>query len=315
MSTEIRIDPRLARRIEEKRQVLEQQRPLALSITAKLSADLRTHLTYHSNAIEGNTLDLGETALVITQGITIGGHTLKEHIEAINHALAYQFVQDLAQRSSELDEVSLLQLHALVMHDLHEEAAHYRTRDVSGMPPATHVPGLMDDWIAWQTGAGQDYPPLIRAALAHAMLLGIHPFVEGNGRVARLVLNLHLIRAGYPITLMLQGWRLRYIRALEHARHGRYNPIVNLVGRAVEVGLDIFLEACDAYPEEQRHPLRMVATECGINPDYLGWLLRVGRVSGVKRGGRWYVSAAAVRRYQEEVAAGSVPIGRPRRRA
>ncbi len=303
MATDIRIDPRLARRIEEKRQVLDQQRPLALEITAKLSEDLRTRLTHHSNAIAGNTLTLGETALVITQGTTIGGHTLHEHMQAINHALAYQFIQDLAQRTSELDEVSFLQLHALVMHNLSAGAGHYRTDP--------QVSARMADWFAWQTGEGLNYPPLIRAALAHAMLHHIHPFMDGNGRTARLVLNLHLIRAGYPATLILQDWRLSYMRALEQADHGRYNQLVNLIGRAVEVGLDIFLDACDGLPEEQRHPLRDIATACSINPDYLGWLLRVGRVSGIKRGGRWYVSEAAVRRYQEEVAAGSVPTGRP----
>jgi hypothetical protein len=128
-----------------------------------------------------------------------------------------------------------------------------------------------------------------------------------------LVLNLQLMRAGYPVTLLLQGWRLSYIRALEQAHHGRYSPLLNVVGRAVEAGLDLFLEACDALPEEQRRPLRAVAAECGIDADYLGWLLRAGRVAGAKRGGRWYVAPAAVRRYQAEVAAGTIPTGRPRR--
>jgi hypothetical protein len=171
----------------------------------------------------------------------------------------------------------------------------------------------MADWFAWCAGDGQAYPPVIRAALAHEMLLAIHPFLDGNGRTARLALNLQLMREGYPVTLLLQGWRLSYIRALEQAHAGRHSPLVNVVGRAVETGLDLFLEACDALPEELRRPLREIAEGCGIDAAYLGWLLRAGRVAGTKRGGRWYVSAAAVQRYQAEVQSQAIPNGRPRR--
>ncbi|NTW97070.1 MAG: Fic family protein [Oscillochloris sp.] len=319
MSPDIRMDPRLERRIAEKRATLDQQRPLPPAILAKLADDLRVRLTYHSNAIEGNTLDLGETQLVIAHGVTIGGHSLKEHREAVNHATAYDLMLDLAQRTAEIDAAALLQLHALVMHDLVGEAGTYRRGAVfiSGSehrpPHHTQVSGLMGDWFAWLSSDGLAYPPILRAALAHEMLLAIHPFLDGNGRTARLVLNLQLMRAGYPVALLLQGWRLRYIQALEQAHHGRYSPLVNVVGRAVEAGLDLYLEACDALPEELRRPLREVAEERGIDAGYLGWLLRAGRVAGAKRGGRWYVAAAAVRRYQDEVAAGTIPIGRPRR--
>lgn len=275
-------------------------------------------LTYHSNAIEGNTLDLGETQLVIAHGITIGGHTLQEHLEAINHAMAFTFVRDLAQRDTVLDEQALLQLHALITKDLVETSGAYRTGAVfiSGSefrpPHHSQVPGLMRDWFAWLDGDGQTYPPIIRAALAHEMLLAIHPFLDGNGRTARLVLNLQLMQAGYPVTLLLRGWRATYIRALEQAHHGQYNPLVNVIGRAIEGGLDLFLEACAAVPQELKRPLREVAEECAIDADYLSWLLRVGRVAGSKRGGRWYTSAAAVQRYQQEVAGGAIPTGRPR---
>lgn len=122
------------------------------------------------------------------------------------------------------------------------------------------------------------------------------------------------MQAGYPVTLLLQGWRQTYIRALEQAHPGQYNPLVNVIGRAVEAGLDLFLEACDVVPQEQKQPLREVAERCGMDAGYLGWLLRAGRVAGSKRGGRWYTSEAAVRRYQQEVAAGVIPSGRPRRR-
>jgi Fic family protein len=319
MQPDIRIDPRLERRIAEKRAALDRQRPLPAAIVAKLAEDLRVRLTYHSNAIEGNTLDLGETQMVIAHGITIGGHSVKEHLEAINHAAAYRFVLDLAQRAEDLDETALLRLHALIMHDLVDAPGAYRSGAVFILgsehrpPHHSQVPGLMTDWFAWLAGDGRGYPPVIRAALAHEMLLDIHPFLDGNGRTARLALNLQLMREGYPVALLLQGWRLSYIRALEQAHTGRHSPLVNVVGRAVEAGLDLFLDACDALPEELCRPLREVAEGCGIDAAYLGWLLRAGRVAGAKRGGRWYVSAAAVQRYQAEVQSGAIPNGRPRR--
>lgn len=320
MTPDIRMDPRLERRLAEKRAALDLQRPLPSAIVTKLYEDLRVRLTYHSNAMEGNTLDLGETQLVIAHGVTIGGHTLQEHLEAINHAAAFTFVRDLAQRDAVLGEVALLQLHALITKDLVGTPGAYRTGAVfiSGSehrpPHHSQVRGLMRDWFAWLTEDGMAYAPIIHAALAHEMLLAIHPFLDGNGRTARLVLNLQLMQAGYPVTLLLRGWRATYIRALEQAHHGQYNPLVNVVGRAVEGGLDLFLEAFDALPQEQYRPLREVAEECGVDADYLGWLLRAGRVAGRKRGGRWYTSAAAVQRYQQEVESGAIPTGRPRRR-
>lgn len=320
MTIDIRMDPRLERRLAEKRQALDLQRPLPPAIVTKLYEDLRVRLTYHSNAIEGNTLDLGETQLVIAHGVTIGGHTLKEHLEAINHAEAYSFVLELARQETPLTEPALRELHALITKELVGAPGQYRTGAVfisgSEYRPPHHgrVPGLMGDWFAWLSGDGLAYPPIIRAALAHEMLLAIHPFLDGNGRTARLVLNLQLMQAGYPVTLLLQGWRQSYIRALEQAHHGQYNPLVNVVGRAVEAGLDLFLEACDAVPQEQHHPLREIAERCAMDAGYLGWLLRAGRVAGRKRGGRWYTSEAAVRRYQQEVEAGAVPAGRPPRR-
>lgn len=317
MTESARMDPRLAQRLTEKHATLDLQRPLPPAIVAKLYDDLRVRLTYHSNAIEGNTLDLSETYLIVTEGITIGGHTMREHLEAINHAAAYTEMRDLARGTTPLTAAAIRALHGVVTAQLVETPGQYRAGAVfiSGStfrpPPATVVPSLVDDLMRWVVTEGQSYPPVIRAALTHEMLLAIHPFSDGNGRTARLVLNLQLMRDGYPAALLLAGWRPAYIRALEQAHHGQYTPLVNIVGRAVEAGLDMFLEACAAVPEEMQQPLRDVAAACALAADYLGWLLRAGRIAGQKRGGRWYTSEAAVRRYQAEVSQGTVPTGRP----
>ncbi|KAB8140799.1 Fic family protein [Chloroflexia bacterium SDU3-3] len=318
MTPEIRLDPRLAQRLHEKKALLDLQRPLSPTVVAKLYEDLRIRQTYHSNAIEGNTLDLSETQLVVAEGITIGGHTVREHLEAINHAAAYGRMLELARGDASLDAAAICELHGLVTQGLVDTPGAYRRAAVfiSGSehrpPHHSQVSGLMADLVAWVAGDGQAYEPVLRAALTHEMLLAIHPFADGNGRTGRLVLNLQLMRDGYPTALLLAGWRPRYIQAMERAHHGQYSPLANVIGQAVEAGLDMFLSACADVPEELQRPIREVAEACAIDGDYLGWLLREGRVAGQKRRGRWYTSEAAVRRYQREVAEGVVPKGRPR---
>ena len=320
MDPDIRMDPRLERRIAEKKAALDLQRPLPAPIVAKLYDDLRVRLTYHSNAIEGNTLDLSETQLVIEHGMTIGGHTMREHLEALHHADAYALLIELARADAPLDEAAIGALHGLALRDLVDTPGQYRAGAVfiSGSeyrpPHHSQVPQLMRDLVDWIAAEGLTYPPIVRAALTHEMFLAIHPFLDGNGRTARLLLNLQLMRDGYPIALLLASWRPRYIRALEQSHHGQYGALVNIIGRAVEAGLDMFLEACATMPEELQRTLRDVAETCDIKPDYLGWLLRAGRIAGQRRAGRWYTSEAAVRRYQQDVGSRTIPRGRPRRR-
>jgi Fic family protein len=180
-------------------------------------------------------------------------------------------------------------------------------------PPARQVEGLMAEWVAWVDGAGQTYEPLLRAVIAHHGFLAVHPFIDGNGRTARLLLNLMLMRTGYPPALLLRDWRIGYLQALGHADSGAYTPLANLIGRAVEAGLDLYLEACTAVPEQEYQPLAELAQITGYASTHLGWLIRQGRLAGVKRGGRWYSTLAAIERYHAEVAAGRFPAGRPRK--
>jgi len=316
----IHLPARLERRIAERRKRLDEQRPLAPSVVRAVRDDLRILLTYHSNAIEGNTLDESETQMVIEHGITIGGHTVKEHLEAINHAEAITQLYDLAERGAALTHADILQLHALITEKLMLSAGQYRDGPVSIRgsrhvpPPWQRVPELMHIWLAWPDSEGLMYPPIVRAALAHEAFLNIHPFYDGNGRVARLLLHLQLMRDGYPAVLIQRSVRETYIRALEAAHFGAYQGLVTLVGQAVDAGLSLWLDACERAPEDYKLPAREVAAASGMDAAYLGWLLRNQRVDGTKVGGRWYTSEAAVRRYQDEVARGANPPGRPKKR-
>lgn len=314
-----RMDPRLAQRIAEKRALLDARRPLPLSVVRVLHEDLQIRLTFHSNALEGNTLSLRETQLVIEQGITIGGHSLKEHLEATNHAAAYAMMRDLATTPTPLTRAAILDLHRLVTDRVLDEPGQFRRGAVSIRgaalipPPASEVPQLMHTWLAWLTGEGQQYEPITRAALAHHGFLAVHPFLDGNGRTARLLLNLLLLRDGYPPALLLREWRFGYLEALAQADRGRFNPLLSLIGRAVESGLDLYLEACAATPDEAWLPLADLAMGTTHSAEYLALLIRKGRLAGSKRGGRWHSTRAALARYEAEVAAGLIPRGRPGR--
>src|SRR6266700_5569920 len=147
------------------------------------------------------------------------------------------------------------------------------------------------------------YEPVTRAAIAHHGFEAVHPFPDGNGRVGRLLLNLMLMREGYPPALVLKDWRIRYIHTLQEGNIGNYSPLVNLVGQAVEASLDLYLEACATTPaieEEDALPLPELAREFGYEPEYLSWLARYGRLEARKQGRYWYATRAAVAKYKRQ---------------
>lgn len=318
------MDRRLAQRIDEKKAELDHYRPLSPATVAAINEQLRVLLTYHSNAIEGNTLSLRETQLVLEHGITIGGHSLREHLEATNHAQAFAHLITLVHPAAPITPEAILTLHRLVIDRLIDTPGQFRTGPVTirgarlHPPSAARVPALIQEWIAWLTSAGHTYHPVLRASIAHHGFEAIHPFKDGNGRTGRLLMNLILMQAGFPPALLLQEWRLAYLEALGVADTGRYNPLANLIGRAVEQGLDLYLEACERPPlpeSADEQPLADLAREFGYTTDYLGLLIRKGRLAGTKRGPRWYSTRAAIERYRREVAHGMIARGRPRGRS
>jgi Fic family protein len=183
-------------------------------------------LTYASNAIEGNTLSAAETMLVIEQGITIGGKPLKDHLEAIDHYDAMRFIRTLARQGGRLTEADIRNLHRLVVQRSNPEIAgsyadqgRYVLTDAGrhSFPSPAEIPALMGDFARW-LAAAPDTPET--AFAAHRRLVDIHPFNDGNGRVARLLMNLILLRGGYPPAAVRPEDRLRYIRALQDAQAG-----------------------------------------------------------------------------------------------
>ena len=314
------LDGHLARRIAEKKARLDRFCPLDPAIVRHLRDEFRLLLTYHSNAIEGNTLTLRETQLVIEQGITVGGKALREHLEATNHAEAFDLLLALADGTAPITVETICALHRVVLDKIDPHAGQLRhipvrIRGASLLPPpAQAVPDCLAQWEGWCASAdAQAAHTVVRAAVAHHGFEAIHPFIDGNGRVGRLILNLMLLRDGYPPAIIPAEHRIAYIHTLDAADRGDYRGLLTVVSRAVEASLDRYLEACDVQPHHELLPLHDLASATGISADYLGWLLRHGKLVGEKRAGRWYARLAVVERYQRDVAEGQVPRGRPRR--
>lgn len=253
-------------RLTGKKKQLDRLRPLPASILRNLDDWFRVELTYTSNAIEGNTLTRRETALVVEKGLTVGGKTLREHLEAINHAEALDWVKaQIRRKHSDLQERDILDIHALILKGVDDaHAGRYRSVPVriAGsmvvLPNPLKVPALMADFAAW-LAAPEKMHPVERAAEAHYRLVTIHPFVDGNGRTARLLMNLVLMMHGYPPAIIRTRDRLAYIAALEKAQlGGSKDEYARLIARAVERSLDIYLNAAAGGPETPAESLPLL---------------------------------------------------------
>ena len=237
-------------RLDEKKARLDAVRPLPSGVVAKLKEYFDVEWTYHSNAIEGSTLTLAETRLVLLDGLTVGGKSLREHLEAINHKHAIDFVEALAAKVEPITGHNVRQIHALILRTIDDEnAGAYRKGQVyitgsTYVPPgAIEVPPLMQELVAWiHSTEAADMHPVERAAPAHFRLVHIHPFVDGNGRTARLLMNFILIREGYPPAVIRRERQPEYYDALDQAHQGEMAPFVNLVAEEAERSLDIWLE-------------------------------------------------------------------------
>ncbi len=226
---------------------LESYLPLAPQLQKDLREDWEITHTYHSNAIEGNTLTLGETKAVLLDGITISGKPLREHLEAVNHREAMRLMTRLAEQDSPLKEAEILDLHRIILTGIQlEDAGRYRSvrvRVAGSMrifPNPLKVPELMTEFVEGVNSFGGH--PVLKAAKAHYELVAIHPFVDGNGRTARLLMNLLLLRAGYVPALLPVEQRGNYYDTLEAANSGDRLPFETLIAEAVKASLKQTLE-------------------------------------------------------------------------
>ncbi len=246
------IDAPLAKRITGKLEKLNSMRPLPKATLESLGKKFEVEMTYNSNAIEGNRLSFKETFLVLEKGMTIGGRTVKEHLEATNHRDALVFLEKLANQKNPVAEMDLLNLHKLITDKNLSplESGFYRRERVyitasAHIPPSPkEVPALMKEVIGLLNGKEDDEIKAVEAtARLHHRLVFIHPFTDGNGRLARLLTNLKLMRAGFPPIILRRSERKSYYDALEKADKGNLQPFTTMIARDVEKALDLYLGA------------------------------------------------------------------------
>lgn len=281
-------------KLTEKKQQLDKYRPLPTELVKNLEEWLDVELTYTSNAIEGNTLSRLETALIIEKGITVEGKSLQEHLEAINHKKALEYIRELAKKGHQfLEEKDILYIHSLILKGINDKwAGRYRQVAVriSGsdvvLPDYVRVPSLMKDFIRWLQSIQGEHPLKI-AADAHYKLVSIHPWIDGNGRTARLLMDLILIQAGFPPPIIKKEERKRYLSSIEEAQlGGSLQNFYDLMIEAENRTLDIYLLAASnkaAPASREKKPLHIgqVAKEAGVSTSAIRYYVKQGLITPV----------------------------------
>lgn len=220
--------PNISKKIEDKLkhldELLAELQQLRNFDSYRVAQALELEYTFNSNKIEGNTLTLRETDLVINEGLTISGKSMNEHLEAINHKEALEYLKEIVHKKITISESEVLQIHNLILRGINQkEAGRYRSVQVmiqgsKHMPPAPYlVAKQMESYFLWYESNKQKYHPIILAAEMHERLVTIHPFLDGNGRTARLVMNLILLSHGFVIADIKGDLnnRMKYYESLE----------------------------------------------------------------------------------------------------
>jgi Fic family protein len=295
------INKKIHQRVLDKKRKLEGMRPLPSSLVERLKKQMMIEYTYNSNAIEGNTLTLRETQLIIEEGMTVDGKSITETLEAKNHPEAIKFVERLVDAKSELTEEVILQLHKLIMSNITEDAGHYRTTGVkiTGAtfmpPPSSQVKPRIDELLKWLRENPDELTPIELAAAFHHRFVQIHPFSEGNGRTARLLMNALLMKAGYPfIATVPKLDRQKYLKTLAEADSGDTSSFMNFIARCAEKALDLYL---DALEEPEILTLAEASKITPYSQEYLSLLARKGLLGAHKQGRNWVVSRRELDRY------------------
>jgi len=228
----------LYEKVDRLKSLIDEQRPLEDDLLKEIRAYYRIGLTWSSNAIEGNTLTESETKILLEDGLTVGGKPLRDTFESLGHARAYDFMFTLL-RSEQITETDALTMHRMFYQDINpEEAGRYRTRSVlitgsnyavSKVEKIKKDVATLFQWVAVER---KNYHPVKFAAQLHKRFVFIHPFIDGNGRIARLLMNTALIQAGYMVAVIPPILRENYIALLEQA-HQDDQPFMDFIAERV----------------------------------------------------------------------------------
>jgi len=302
-----RLKASLQELLDEKLAQLSGQRPISPVLLQKLKQQFQVEMTYNSNGIEGNTLTLNETYWVFQEGITVKGKPLKEHLEVKDHKRALELLYRLVENPTDLDfnDKLIKELHQAVI-ELSEEVDDYdyRQTDVfiagSDHKPTSPlaISDEMKELLQWAQREKHQYHIIEFAAIFHHRFAQIHPFLDGNGRTARLLMNLFLMREGFPLVIILKNDRQKYYRVLRQADGGRLKGLIQFIGQAALRSLNIYLDVITPAKEKDDFISLAEATKyCDYSQEYLSKLAKEGRLDAHKKSRNWVTTKSAVEEY------------------
>ena len=272
----------------------------------RIREDITVEWTYNSNSIEGNTLSLRETKMILMDGITIKGKSLREHFEAHNHEKAINFLYTLVNSKYVLRSIDILTLHGMVMRSIEDEFAGrlrngaVRITGANFTPPnASKVSGLLDELVDYVNENPSGFNEIELASVFHHRFAWIHPFFDGNGRTVRLAMNLLLMRQGFPPAIILKYDRSKYYEALKQADIGDHTKLCLLMSQALERMLNIYVGALPGKGYDDYLSITNLVEEeqFPYGQEYLSLLARQGKIDAHKEGRNWLTTKKAVTDY------------------
>lgn len=292
-------------RLYEKKAILQKSRPLPKIALQKIKESLSVEWIYNSNSIEGNTLTLQETHLILKEGITVKGKSLREHFEAHNHEKAIDYLYTLVKDDYVLRSIDILSLHGLVLRSIEDDFAGrirnggVRIVGANFIPPnANKVSGLLDELIEFVNTNPMGLNAIVLSTIFHHKLVWIHPFFDGNGRTVRLAMNLLLMRSGFPPAIILKNDRKKYYEALNQANKGSYQKLTLLMAQALERTLNIYMSALPNNDEEYIEISSLVEEpSVPYGQEYISLLARQGKIDAYKEGRNWLTTKKALENY------------------
>jgi len=293
-------------RLYDKKAKIDQSRPLPNSVLHKIKEQLSLEWTYNSNSIEANTLNLRETQLILEEGITVGGKSLREHFEVVNHEKAIDYLYSLVNSAYTLRSIDILNLHSYILKNIEDEyAGRLRNGGVRIVganftpPSAKKVPDLLDELVSFINDNPTGANDLVLATLFHHKLVWIHPFFDGNGRTVRLAMNLLLMRKGFPPAIILKNDRKKYYDALNQANNGSYHKLCLLMLQATERSLNMYINAMPGNSYDDYEPISSLVSEPNFpyGQEYISLLARKGKIDAYKEGKNWLTTKEAIEDY------------------
>ena len=292
-------------RLYHKKQHLQSSRPLPTIALNKIRESLSIEWTYNSNSIEGNTMSLRETQMVLQEGITVKGKSLREHFETHNHDKAIDYLYSVINEEYTLRSIDILSLHGLVLRSIEEDFAGrirnggVRITGANFTPPnANKVPDLLDELIDFINTNPLNLNAIELATIFHHKLVWIHPFFDGNGRTVRLSMNLLLMRCGFPPAIILKNDRKKYYEALNQANNGNYQKLTLLMCQSLERTLNIYINALPDNDTEYIEISNLVQEpNMPYGQEYISLLARTGKIDAYKEGRNWLTTREAVEDY------------------